>query len=127
MKRHNIVSEEEILKSIPLADVIKNKIISEVSTQLMSRRLDMAMTQEQFASHINISQSLLSKYENGTENLTAKSIGDILGKLSLSVDIRCTQIMTDVIVENTKTHQINNNTVYFITVNDSEYARAGNF
>ena len=127
MKNHQILSEEEILKGIPLADVIKNKIISEVSTQLMSRRLDLDMTQEQFAKHINISQSLLSKYENGTENLTAKSIGDILGKLRLSVELKCTPIMTDIIIENTKTHEITNNITYFVAMNETEYSLAGNF
>ncbi|MDR2572676.1 MAG: helix-turn-helix domain-containing protein [Oscillospiraceae bacterium] len=127
MKERRILSEEDILKGIPLADVIKNNIISEVSTQLMSKRLDLRMTQDEFAKHIGISQSLLSKYENGTENLTAKSIGDILGRLGLTVELKCMPIMTDMVVENTKTRQIENNITYFITIEETENALASGF
>lgn len=89
MKNVERVSLNQMMQDIPLADIIKNNILSEISTQLIMKRMDSGMNQEEFAKSMGISQSMLSKYENGTENLTAKTIAEILSKLNVTADLLC--------------------------------------
>jgi transcriptional regulator with XRE-family HTH domain len=77
------------MKGLPVEDVIYNSIIAEISAQLVLKRVKLKMTQEEFAKHLDFSQSTLSKYENGIENLTVKKLAELLSKLNLSAELVC--------------------------------------
>jgi transcriptional regulator with XRE-family HTH domain len=83
------LSLDQLMKGQPVKDVTYHSIIAEVSAYLALKRAKSKMTQEEFAKHLDISQSMLSKYENGTENLTVKTMAELLSKLNLSADLVC--------------------------------------
>jgi len=92
MSYHEEVLIGQIMRDYPIDEAISDGIISEVSAQLLLRRIDDGLTQAQLADSMGITQPTLSKYENGTENLTAKTIGEILCKLGLTAKLVCRPI-----------------------------------
>ena len=118
MNKQTPVTIEQILEGYPLAEVIQNEIISEVSAQLMIKRFELKMNQEEFANRLGISQSSLSKYENGTKNLTAKKIGEILGKLELTVKLQCEPLKAIENTESEKTSYFSTNITEFLIWDD---------
>jgi len=85
----NNFSLDKLMKGLPVAEVTCDSIIAEVSAQLVLKRAESKMTQEDFAKHLGFSQSTLSKYENGIENLTVKKLAELLSKLNLSAELVC--------------------------------------
>lgn len=77
----------------PERDRIENELEAlRIGFQLKSAREQMNMTQEQLADKINKKRSFISKVENDGENMTLRTLFDIVerglgGKLRISFDI----------------------------------------
>ena len=76
-----------ITQGIPEAEVKSIVQLAKISAQIERCRLDMEMTQEEFAQYLGVSQGMVSRCENRDYNFTVKSLNDICQKLNLSLTI----------------------------------------
>ena len=76
-----------ITQGIPEAEVKSIVQLAKISAQIERCRLDMEMTQEEFAKYMGVSQGMVSRWENRDYNFTVKSLNDICQKLNLSLTI----------------------------------------
>lgn len=67
--------------------------LAKISARIERCRLDLGMTQEQFASYMGVSQGMVSKWESREYNFTIRSLNEICQKLNLvlsvNVDVPC--------------------------------------
>ena len=75
------------IRGIPEAEVKSIVQLAKISAQIERCRLDMEMTQEEFAKYMGVSQGMVSRWENRDYNFTVKSLNDICQKLNLSLTI----------------------------------------
>jgi transcriptional regulator with XRE-family HTH domain len=68
------LSETEIKTTVELA---------KISARIEKRRLDMGMTQKEFANYMGVSQGMVSKWESGEYNFSINSLNEICNKLDL--------------------------------------------
>lgn len=68
------------------ADVIASKLMAQVSTAITKERIKLNMTQSEFADHIGVKQSQISRWEHGNYNFSLEKIADIAAKLDLDVN-----------------------------------------
>lgn len=68
------------------ADVIASKLMAQVSTAITKERIKLGMTQSEFAQHIGVMQSQISRWEHGNYNFSLEKIADIAAKLDLDVN-----------------------------------------
>jgi transcriptional regulator with XRE-family HTH domain len=68
------LSETEIKTTVELA---------KISAKITKHRLDMRMTQKEFANYMGVSQGMVSKWESGEYNFSIKSLNEICSKLGL--------------------------------------------
>lgn len=76
-----------ITQGIPEAEVKSIVQLAKISAQIERCRLDMEMTQKEFAQYLGVSQGMVSRWENRDYNFTVKSLNDICQKLNLSLTI----------------------------------------
>ena len=69
------------------ADVLAAKLMGQVSSVITKERLNLNLTQKDFASYINATQSLVSRWEQGDYNFSINKIAEIASKLNLDVNI----------------------------------------
>lgn len=77
------------------ADIKKAHYLSEIASAITSARVALRMTQTEFAKYMDVTQGMVSKWENGDYNFTVEKLVDIFSKLNLDLDIRvlsCTSI-----------------------------------
>lgn len=83
--------------SIDPSDILLSKLMAQISTAITRERLKLKMNQEQFAKHINTSQSLISRWEHGDYNFSIKKIAEIAASLDLDVNISMNNISSQCI------------------------------
>lgn len=59
----------------------------EIAAQIIGIRLDLQMTQKQFADHIGVKQSFISRLENGEQNITIHTLQDVVRRAGASVNV----------------------------------------
>lgn len=69
------------------SDVLYSKLMAQISSAIIKERLKLHMTQCEFASHIEVKQSLISRWEKGNYNFSLKKLSEIAAKLNLDVNI----------------------------------------
>ena len=74
------------------ADVIASKLMAQVSTAITKERIKLGMTQAEFAQHIGVMQSQISRWEHGNYNFSLEKIADIAAKLDLDVNFTAVNI-----------------------------------
>ena len=72
------LSEAEIKTTVELA---------KISAQIERCRLDMHMSQKEFAAYMGVSQGMISKWESREYNFTVRSLNEICPKLNLKFNI----------------------------------------
>ena len=73
---------------LSLEDVVAAKLLGEISAAIAKKRIDMNMTQKEFAAYLNVSQGMVSRWEGSTYNYTIRTLVEIFSKLDLSVELR---------------------------------------
>lgn len=71
-------SEAEIKTTVELA---------KISGQIERCRIDMHMSQKEFATYMGVSQSMVSKWESREYNFTIKALNEICEKLNLTLSV----------------------------------------
>lgn len=59
----------------------------EIAKQLIGIRLELGMTQEQFAALVGVKQSFLSRLENGEQNITIETLQKLAERAGANVNI----------------------------------------
>ena len=60
----------------------------EIAKQLIGIRLELGMTQEQFAERVGVKQSFLSRLENGEQNLTIETLQQLAQRSGAIVHVQ---------------------------------------
>lgn len=61
--------------------------LAKISAQIERCRLEMDMTQKEFAEYMGVTQGMVSKWESREYNFTVKALNDICQKLHLELSI----------------------------------------
>ncbi|MCQ2461817.1 MAG: helix-turn-helix domain-containing protein [Clostridia bacterium] len=72
-----------------LTDVqIKDSVIREkIAAAIYNKRMAMGLTQKEFADFLNVSQGMISKWENLCYSFTVSSLFDLMDRLSIPCEI----------------------------------------
>ena len=84
----SIIEKEEILekcKQIGIDGICT--IASDLAVAITSKRIDLGLTQKEFAEKIGKTQTMISKWENADCNFTIKTLIEIAQKLDLTLGI----------------------------------------
>lgn len=65
----------------------REKMNYKLRSELISLRLDLDLTQQAFADLVGVQQSLISRLENGSQNVTIKTLQAILAKTGARLTI----------------------------------------
>lgn len=91
MSNRSVVGLNEILQlfesELSVADINASKYLGKISAAIVKKRIELNMTQKEFASHMSVSQGMVSKWESGDCNFTVKTLAEIAEKLDLSLYI----------------------------------------
>lgn len=81
----------ELLKDfgdyLSVSDITAAKLLAKISETIVKKRIDMEMTQKEFAKHLNVSQSMVSKWESENYNFSIETLALVCEKLGLKLDI----------------------------------------
>lgn len=69
------------------SDLLASKALGEISAAVVKQRLELGMTQKQFAQYMNVSQGMVSKWESSDYNFSVKALAEIAAKLDLDLNI----------------------------------------
>ncbi|WP_022766636.1 helix-turn-helix domain-containing protein [Butyrivibrio sp. XPD2006] len=58
--------------------------LAQISSKIERRRIEMGMTQKEFAVYMGVSQGMVSKWESRDYNFTIKSLNEICSKIDLT-------------------------------------------
>lgn len=75
----------DIFADLSEEEKIQADLLAEIAMQIHSRRIEMKMTQAEFARFINVSQTMVSKWESGDYNFTIEKIAYVFSKIGLSL------------------------------------------
>lgn len=84
-------SPEEIAvffsKYLTKKDLYYSDAIAKISAAIILKRLDMGMTQKEFAAFMGVSQGMISKWESSDYNFTIESLSSICERLSIAFSV----------------------------------------
>lgn len=73
--------------SLSPAEILSAKLMGQISSSITKERLKLHMNQHSFANHIGVTQSQVSRWEQGDYNFTIKKIAEVATALNLDVNI----------------------------------------
>jgi len=76
--------------SVSSADIISAMLLGKISAAITQSRLNLQMTQKEFADYLGVSQGIVSRWEGGDYNFTVKTLAELAEKLDLELDITLT-------------------------------------
>lgn len=76
---------DALTETLVADEVIYAGLKAMVSATIAEKRLNLGMNQTEFATHMGVSQGLVSRWENGEENFTLENLSKIAQKLSLEM------------------------------------------
>jgi transcriptional regulator with XRE-family HTH domain len=76
------------IPSLTNAQINTEIIKAKIATEIISCRKELKMNQSEFANYMNVSQAMVSKWENGECNFSISTVCEICDKLSLNIDLQ---------------------------------------
>ena len=73
---------------LSVADLTASRLLSGLSSTIVKNRIDMGITQKEFAEYMGVSQSMVSKWESADYNFSVKALAEIASKLDLDITVR---------------------------------------
>lgn len=83
-------------------DMKVSLILAKISAKLSAKRLELQMNQKQFAKYLNVSQTMVSKWEKGDYNFTIATLINIFGKLNMDLDIQLSEHRKKIVEKNSE-------------------------
>lgn len=77
----------EIFGEVPIEQAIETDLRIAIASIIHTEQIKRGLTQQQFAEQLGIDQGLLSRYENGKENPSIKSLAKLFGRMDIRVDL----------------------------------------
>jgi transcriptional regulator with XRE-family HTH domain len=77
------------------SDVKTTVELAKISAKIERSRIDLGMTQKEFADYMGVSQSMVSKWESRDYNFTIKTLNEICQKLNLTLNISLDTLKND--------------------------------
>lgn len=89
MNKKQIVAAKEIdlFDSLPTDALLESDIMSYIAMKIIDKRLSMGMSQKEFAKHLGVSQSMVSKWESCEYNFSIKSLLKLASALEMKLGI----------------------------------------
>jgi len=75
-------------KNLSASDLIASRVLGKISATIVKTRLEMGMTQKEFAQYLEVSQSMVSKWESADYNFSVKALAEIASKLDFDLRIQ---------------------------------------
>lgn len=72
---------------VDISDVISSKCMSDLSSSIAGKRLDLGLTQKQFAEYVHVSQAMVSKWEGGDYNFSIKGLAELAERLGMDLQV----------------------------------------
>ncbi len=72
---------------IAVSDINSSKILGSISASIVKKRVELNMTQKEFAVYVGVSQGMVSKWEGGDYNFSIKSLVEIAEKLDMELKV----------------------------------------
>ena len=79
-------STEWLTEGLSKPEIKSNIELAKISARLEMKRIDLGMTQKEFAEYMGVSQGMVSKWESREYNFTIATLNDICEKLGLIFD-----------------------------------------
>lgn len=80
----------QLAEQLAVADVTAARLQAKIAAVIVKKRLELGMTQKEFAEKLQVSQGMVSKWESEDYNFTIESLAHIAEKLELQLDISMT-------------------------------------
>lgn len=80
-----------ITEGFPDAEVKTIVELAKISARIERCRLDMGMTQQQFAEYMGVTQGMVSKWESREYNFTIRTLNEICRKINLELSVNLEQ------------------------------------
>ena len=61
--------------------------LAKISASIERRRIEMGMTQQEFAEYMGVTQGMVSKWESRDYNFTIRTLNDICQKINLELSV----------------------------------------
>lgn len=75
------------VQHLDVTDILTVDALAKISAAITKERVALGMNKSDFAKHLGVSQSTLSKWESGDYNFKINTISKIFSKLGLAFDI----------------------------------------
>lgn len=91
MNKDKLATVEELLKifedNMTEAELLSSYLLGKISSAIIQARIDMGMTQKEFAKFLGFSQGRVSKMESGECNYSIEALSNLAVKLKFNFDI----------------------------------------
>lgn len=86
-KMNKAKKESWLSQGLTEAEIKTTVELAKISAKIERCRLDLGMTQKEFADYMGVSQGMVSKWESREYNFTIRSLNEISEKLGLHVSV----------------------------------------
>lgn len=86
--KNNRQTTDWLIKGISEEQLKTERALAFISNKISLKRHELKMDQKQFAKYMNVTQGLVSRWENGRYNFTISNLISICEKLNLSLNIK---------------------------------------
>ena len=93
---------EALTANMSTAEIKASMVISDISSRIEKERINMGLSQKDFAKYLGVSQGMVSKWESGDYNFTIESIANIFDKLNLDFEFTITSDLNLINVSTTE-------------------------
>ena len=76
----------EMAKGMSETELAECAVLFEISTTIEKRRKELGLSQKDFAKKLDVSQSMVSKWESGAYNFSVKILAQIASSLGLELE-----------------------------------------
>ena len=74
---------DSLFSELTPADIMAGNLRAQISRQIRRKRVELNMSQSEFAEFMNVSQGMVSKWESCSYNFSTDKIAEIFSKLNL--------------------------------------------
>ncbi len=87
-KIKNAKSSNWLFEKVTNEEIENERKSARIISFLYTKRNELKMNQKEFAKHMNVTQALISRWENGDVNFSLDKLNEILNKLNYTFEIK---------------------------------------
>lgn len=74
----------DVFSELSQKEKMEADLLADIAVQIHTRRMEMKMTQGEFAKFNNVTQAMVSKWESGEYNFTIETLAKVFSRIGLS-------------------------------------------